>query len=41
MSGVAAPSGTLGSNLARCTEKKVLTLRTLASLVNSRCVSAR
>ena len=34
-------SGTLGSNLARFTEKKALTLRTLASPVNSRCASAR
>ena len=37
----ARASGTFGWNLARCTEKKALTLRTLASLVNRRCVSAR
>ena len=29
-----------GANLARWTEKKVLTLRTLASWVNRRCTSA-
>ena len=33
-------NGTRGSNLARRTLKKAFTLRTFASLVNSRCASA-
>ena len=33
-------TGSRGANLARCRLKKALTLRTLASLVNSRCASA-
>ncbi len=34
-------NGIRGLNFARLTEKNAFTLRTLASLVNSRCASAR